>query len=706
MVGLLFLVTLALLAQVALQGVARTAGERFPWRRSLLRLATVAGLALGATLLGLTRQSALGPLRSTAQLPAPGTTIHIDVSRTAHVLAGMEAGEAAEQLRDWAVYGTLARGGFGGNVLAGTTAGILPVRLGDLVEASALERGRGRWVSADEDGQPVMLLFYERGDPCPPQTLAELAGKVPPSLAGVDTFEIFEVVPRIEEAKIEVTRKPSVPKATLRPSLHGALDAPPVDNRLAQGSLLDAPWVAALEATFDSSIAVAGWKPGGRGGSRSAPKSRPPSRSPGGYSPKDRSAGDDRPGRPRGHGDDDLRPGRSRGAAGDEHGPSRGRGSSGSAPESDSRAPRSHVEQGKARVGRLAVTTYSSGTTSSTVLESVFDGKPVGRFRAHVAHNNVRLAWQHAEREKDQAEDIAGLGALRSLANDGERFERSTWIKSTQADPAELGRLLDDERARVVKVGRGALEKGDAPRALRLFDLLHENAGMTPEARIAAALAHIEIGAPQRAAVVLADVEQAHVARQASPTLQRLREAGLPEAEIADLVRGKGVSQPTGTLRLEIDKARPVLLLVVDRRRMGTPIEPGSRRKLALEQVSGEPSLRREVAIFVHDAVSINRVDLQASGEALVGQLVVSPAVTWREVDVPLSEYTPELLAVEKEEQRYHPVSPSRPGRSGDLDKRRRRVFVVAPCRPEDPQCTPPKSSPPALAAACAPPAP
>ncbi|WP_437754611.1 hypothetical protein [Sorangium sp. So ce1389] len=130
--------------------------------------------------------------------------------------------EVDDQLRDWAVYGTLARMGLDRDTLGKATFKTAPVRLPYLEEAYLFDYGRGRRAIV---GEKDVLLFYEADDPDPIATLGRLADRVRMETGEIPaSFQIFEISPDLSAAEIRVQRKQAVDGSTMFGPAYGYVE--------------------------------------------------------------------------------------------------------------------------------------------------------------------------------------------------------------------------------------------------------------------------------------------------------------------------------------------------------------------------------------------------------------------------------------------------------------------------------------------------
>jgi hypothetical protein len=163
---------------------------------------------------------------STTRLPEVGQSFTIDIADTVSLLADMGQRDVEDQLRDWAVYGSLTKAGFTGEQIAKANVGQVPVRFPYLEGMFAFEYGDGRRAVVDEGLTTRVLLFYDKQDPHPKATLGKLADRVRMETGEkYNTYVILETDPHVDEGKIVVTRKPDVLDGDMFGTAYGYVEA-------------------------------------------------------------------------------------------------------------------------------------------------------------------------------------------------------------------------------------------------------------------------------------------------------------------------------------------------------------------------------------------------------------------------------------------------------------------------------------------------
>ncbi len=121
----------------------------------------------------------------------------------AHYVRELDPREQKEQIRDWAVLGTIASLGVTPEQAAAATYEIPPARLPYLDELYSFEYGRGRRVYLGER----VLLFRDADDPDPTATLGRLADRIRMETGEIPSVvEVFAVHDERDEGLIRVER--------------------------------------------------------------------------------------------------------------------------------------------------------------------------------------------------------------------------------------------------------------------------------------------------------------------------------------------------------------------------------------------------------------------------------------------------------------------------------------------------------------------
>jgi hypothetical protein len=196
--------------------------------------------------------TACGPLRSSAEAPAlpaptsalpapasalpawasapapiakparPPGTIVIDIGPMLGKLAALPEDDVPEQIRDWAVYGTLARLGVSAADLAKAMHRTSPMRLQYLDEMVHYDHGRGRRALVGKD----TILFYDHDDPDQTATLGRLADRVRMETGDRPArARVFELELDPETAEILARPMPDIPGEALFGAAYGYREA-------------------------------------------------------------------------------------------------------------------------------------------------------------------------------------------------------------------------------------------------------------------------------------------------------------------------------------------------------------------------------------------------------------------------------------------------------------------------------------------------
>jgi hypothetical protein len=133
----------------------------------------------------------------------------------------LDARERREQIRDWAVLGTVARLGATLEQAAAATYELPPARLPYLDELYSFEYGRGRRVYL---GVRV-LLFHDANDPDPIATIARLADRVRMENGDLPaTLEVYLVRDQPDDGVINVEREPDLTREAVLSPAYGYVE--------------------------------------------------------------------------------------------------------------------------------------------------------------------------------------------------------------------------------------------------------------------------------------------------------------------------------------------------------------------------------------------------------------------------------------------------------------------------------------------------
>jgi hypothetical protein len=124
------------------------------------------------------------------------------------LLAPLPKGEVDEQLRDWALFGTLSKIGVGGQATVTAQPRRAPVRLPYFDEVYVNDYGSGRRAIVDQAGTHI-LLFVDKAEPRPKVALARLADRVRAETGQkFTTYHVFEIDrANVKDARLRVTRQ-------------------------------------------------------------------------------------------------------------------------------------------------------------------------------------------------------------------------------------------------------------------------------------------------------------------------------------------------------------------------------------------------------------------------------------------------------------------------------------------------------------------
>jgi len=139
--------------------------------------------------------------------------ITIDIVELMEVLDRLRGDDHADQLADWALYGTLLQAGLSSDEIRSATFDIAPIRHPSLEEVLDFDYGPGRRALLP-DGK--VWLFYSERDNSPKATLARLADRIRMELGTVpERFEVFRYRTELFEGAIYVTQETPLPSSQL-----------------------------------------------------------------------------------------------------------------------------------------------------------------------------------------------------------------------------------------------------------------------------------------------------------------------------------------------------------------------------------------------------------------------------------------------------------------------------------------------------------
>jgi len=148
--------------------------------------------------------------------------ITIDIVELMEVLDQLRGDDHADQLADWALYGTLLQAGLSSDEIRSATFDIAPVRHPSLEEVLDFDYGPGRRALLP-DGD--VWLFYSERDRSPKATIARLADQVRMELGTVpERFEVFRYRTELFEGAIYVTQETPLPSSQLFSPAYGYVE--------------------------------------------------------------------------------------------------------------------------------------------------------------------------------------------------------------------------------------------------------------------------------------------------------------------------------------------------------------------------------------------------------------------------------------------------------------------------------------------------
>jgi len=186
----------------------------------MIVVAALANAACGGRLLNtdvLPTETAIAP---DPVEPDDGTSFVIEPP-IAEYIHDLDQRERREQIRDWAVHGTVAQLGATPEQAAAATYQLPPARLPHLDELYELETGRGRRAYLGDR----VLLFRDGDDPDPQATIGRLADRVRMENGEVPaTVEVYLVHDRRNDGNIRVQRVADVTREALFSAAYGYVE--------------------------------------------------------------------------------------------------------------------------------------------------------------------------------------------------------------------------------------------------------------------------------------------------------------------------------------------------------------------------------------------------------------------------------------------------------------------------------------------------
>lgn len=148
-----------------------------------------------------------GEATTDAGPPTPGAEFTVDVGELADKFAELAVEERAEQIADWAVYGTLLREGLSPEAIRDATFDRAPLRLPSLQEVVQFNYGPGRHVVVGDD----VWLFYSAFDAARPATLGRLADAVRMAWGEQPSnFRVYRFRSDLADGAIDVAREDDI----------------------------------------------------------------------------------------------------------------------------------------------------------------------------------------------------------------------------------------------------------------------------------------------------------------------------------------------------------------------------------------------------------------------------------------------------------------------------------------------------------------
>jgi len=185
------------------------------------RLVVIVLAALASTACGGTLNTGVPPTEvALATGPDDGTTFVV-MPPIAQYVHELDPRERRDQIRDWAVLGTVAHLGATPEQAAAATYQLPPARLPHLDELYELESGRGRRAYLGDR----VLLFRDSDDPDPQATIGRLADRVRMENGELPaTVEVYLVHDRRNDGEIRVQRVADVTREALFSADYGYIE--------------------------------------------------------------------------------------------------------------------------------------------------------------------------------------------------------------------------------------------------------------------------------------------------------------------------------------------------------------------------------------------------------------------------------------------------------------------------------------------------
>lgn len=309
------------------------------------------------------------------------------------------------------------------------------------------------------------------------------------------------------------------------------------------------------------------------------------------------------------------------------------------------------------------------------------DKGSLGWFSARTRDGNVALDWTPSElHARVQPMAAAKPAAFDPLSEFGDPELLRKLDDAAGHDPWKAAKLFDEKRASALADARKALAEGDLTRAAA-----HFRAGdlAAPELALDRGLLELEQGAIARGRSMFAALDPMQLRKIDTPWLHQLRELGVNDEQLTDLLQGKRADWGDRSLELVAEPGRPTVMLRYERALRGR-IVPLEERADYVRKLGSDRLEDHDFHVYLADAYSLNQQDMAMMGDGALADFASSPEVKWTAVDDIGHDFAPELLVVE--DVRYRRVSAPRRAVDAEAAARSSRIVFVQPS-PQRTEC-------------------